>query len=195
MAGHLKRRHPKADEVTSAATVLQELPRLELKERAQLIADYLSRVLPTDAGERNASMLSMLRTRRAPARQPRSRPCRRSAARVVDRRQSMGLAKLHSRQLISAYRLLEKRRVRLSLLCFLARRSDEMSARTNLFRIHLFSAPLQPSPNGVRDRHPCGLHAPRYRRHARGSVLLYCVHCHPFECTPLFGRSAPSRSS
>ncbi|RVI79731.1 DNA alkylation repair protein [Sinorhizobium meliloti] len=60
MAGHLKRRHPKADEVTFAATVLQELPRLELKERAQLIADQLIRVLPTDAGERHASLLSML---------------------------------------------------------------------------------------------------------------------------------------
>ena len=60
IAGHLNRRHPEADEATFATAVLLELPRLELKERAQLIADHLVRALPSDAGERHAILLSML---------------------------------------------------------------------------------------------------------------------------------------
>lgn len=60
IASHLKRRHPGADTVTFETSVLQALPRLELKERAQLIADHLFRGLPTDAGERHTILLSML---------------------------------------------------------------------------------------------------------------------------------------
>ncbi|AJD46179.1 DNA alkylation repair protein [Rhizobium sp. SEMIA 4085] len=60
IAFHLKHHLEGFDEAAFQRAVLQALPALELKERSQLIADHLVRVLPIDRTARHAILLAML---------------------------------------------------------------------------------------------------------------------------------------
>lgn len=60
VARHLARRVPRLDAEIFAAPILAALPALELKERAQLIANHMVRALPADAPTRHGMLVAML---------------------------------------------------------------------------------------------------------------------------------------
>lgn len=60
IAAHVERHVGGFDRQAFESSILAELPRLELKQRGQLIADHLHRVLPTDLISRNEIILAML---------------------------------------------------------------------------------------------------------------------------------------
>jgi 3-methyladenine DNA glycosylase AlkC len=60
MAGHLARHLPGLDPHTFAAPILDRLDGLELKARAQLIADHLHRALPADCARRADILTAVL---------------------------------------------------------------------------------------------------------------------------------------
>lgn len=60
LAHHLSRHHPGFDARAFQSAILPELDALELKARAQLIADTLHQTLPTDPADRAGVLLSIL---------------------------------------------------------------------------------------------------------------------------------------
>ena len=60
IAGHLQTHLPSLDRELFEGSILSELGSLELKARAQLIADHLHSVLPKEPEERNKIILAML---------------------------------------------------------------------------------------------------------------------------------------
>ena len=60
IAGHLKKHLPSFDRASFEESILAELDGLELKARAQLIADHLHRVLPKKTEVRHEIILAML---------------------------------------------------------------------------------------------------------------------------------------
>lgn len=57
---NLRRQLPELDTARFEQPIIEDLDRLELKERAQLVADYLHAVLPADQQERRRILLAML---------------------------------------------------------------------------------------------------------------------------------------
>lgn len=60
IASHLEQHHPAFDRPSFEKSVLAEILNLELKQRAQLIADHLNRVLPEDFKERRRILMALL---------------------------------------------------------------------------------------------------------------------------------------